>query len=82
MTSVTQWRRSVSGDSASSFTERRPASETILLQQQVTDQVMRNLVENRSSVSSSLSHGSQSSSVNMLKVKDNMFACSDVIVCM
>ena len=90
MTSLTQWRRSVCGDDLSSFAERRPPSETILLQQQVTDEAMRNLVENRSSASSPLSQSSLSSSINMLQVEDisclyvvmSLFAHSDVTVCM
>ena len=64
MSPSTQWRHSVSCDNPSTFAGSRPPSQTVSLQQQVSDEVMRDLVENRKSLSGecpSLSQNSQSS---------------------
>ena len=49
-TSLTQWRRSVYGDSSGSLTVCSPQSEAVTLRQQVTDEVLRNLVVNRNNI--------------------------------
>ena len=66
MSPSSQWRHSVSCDNPSTFPGSRLPSQTAPLQQQVTDEVVRDLVENRKSLSGelecpSLSQNSQSS---------------------
>ena len=46
VSSLTQWRQSVYGDNPGFFTLSRPQS-AVLLQQQATDEMVRNAVENR-----------------------------------
>ena len=66
----TQWRHSVACDSLGSYTGSRPPSKTILLQQQVNDEVVRNLVENRSCFSKNYNTSSQTSQLSLESIPE------------
>ena len=74
MSSSTQWRHSIACDSPSTLAGSQPPSKTILPQPQVNDEVARNLVENRNSLSGDCPPLSQNGQSSLEGIHDHVYA--------